>query len=333
MRHHRDRVHRGKKKTSCPARHGSARCIGRRRLSFDIPLAFLIFNRPEETERCFAAVRALKPTKLFLIADGPRSSRPKEADLCRKTRDVVENIDWPCEVFRNYSGENLGCKRRVSSGISWVFQNVEEAVFLEDDCLPDPTFFEYCREMLRRYASDPRVMSISGTNFQFGNTPIPQSYYFSRFNHVWGWASWRRAWNLYDPDIQKWPAFRDAGFLRGFIRRRSTLAFFRHVFDSLHAHRIDTWDGQWTFAHFANRGACIIPAVNLVSNVGFGIQGTHTKNKMSRYADMPVTPMPLPLTHPETSAFYPAADDYTEKTLYSPRIPIWFKEFVMRFIG
>lgn len=299
-------------------------------MSFDIPVAFLIFNRPDETARCFAAIRALKPSKLLLIADGPRKSRPNEGELCQKTRAIVENIDWPCEVLRNYSDQNLGCKRRVSTGITWVFENAAEAIFLEDDCLPDPTFFIFCRAMLRKYESDARVMSIAGVNFQFGNTKIPSSYYFSRFNHVWGWASWRRAWNLYDPDIRQWPAFRDAGLLRGIIRRRSTMSFFRHVFDSLHAQRIDTWDGQWTFAHFANRGACIVPAVNLISNIGFGMQGTHTKNKLSRYADMPTEPIGAPLIHPETAAFFAPADDYTERTLYSPRIPIWLKELIFR---
>lgn len=301
-------------------------------MSFDVPVAFIVFNRPEETARTFEMIRALRPSRLLIIADGPRN-KPGEAELCQKTRAITEQIDWPCEVERNFSADNLGCKRRVSSGISWVFERVERAIILEDDCLPSPDFFPYCREMLDRYAADSRVMSIAGVNFQFGNTRIQDSYYFSRFNHIWGWASWRRAWALYNPDIPSWPQFRDEDYLRGLLRTAKTRGFFNYVFDQLYNNRIDTWDGQWTFAHFANRAACIVPRVNLIQNIGFGDQGTHTRNKISRYANMKLEQMPWPLSHPAFFAFHAAADLYTEQTLYRPRIPPALKTLIFKLIG
>lgn len=299
---------------------------------FEIPVAFIIFNRPEETRQSFAILRRLRPTRLFLIADGPRS-KPGEAETCARTRAIVDQVDWPCEVNRNFSERNMGCKNRIASGISWVFEHVEEAIILEDDCLPDPTFFDFCREMLARYKSNQQVMSIAGVNFQFGNTPIPDSYYFSRFNHIWGWATWRRAWNRYDVTMQTWPDFKRAKTLSSIVQTRKTRGFFHYVFDSLHANKIDTWDGQWTYAHFANNGLCIIPERNLVSNIGFGIEATHTKNKLSRYSNMQTSALNFPLRHPQEISSYTPADLYTETTLYAPRIPPWIKEWIFKFIG
>src|SRR6185369_14461868 len=162
------------------------------------PVAFIIFNRPDTTEKVFAEIARARPPKLLVIADGPRAGRAGEADRCAATRAIIDRVDWDCKVLTNYSDVNLGCKNRVASGIDWVFEQVPEAIILEDDCLPDPTFFRFCEELLIRYREDERISQICGANFQFGRKRSNDSYYFSRYNHIWGWASWRRAWQHYD---------------------------------------------------------------------------------------------------------------------------------------
>jgi hypothetical protein len=160
------------------------------------PVAFLIFNRPDTTAKVFEAIRQAKPPKLLVVADGPRPDRPDDIEKCKAARGVVEQVDWDCEVLRNYSDVNLGCKKRVSSGLDWVFNTVEEEIILEDDCLPHPTFFRFCEELLDYYRHDERIMVISGDNFQFGRNCTEYSYYFSRYNHCWGWSTWRRSKEL-----------------------------------------------------------------------------------------------------------------------------------------
>ncbi|MGC1799486.1 MAG: hypothetical protein WA701_03795, partial [Solirubrobacterales bacterium] len=185
---------------------------------FRTPVAMLIFNRPETTARVFERVREARPPKLLVVADGPRADRPGEAGRCREARAVVEAVDWPCELMTDYSEVNLGCGKRISSGLDWVFDSVEEAIVLEDDCLPHPSFFRFCEELLKRYRAEERVVHVSGDNFQSagraggavgrllrlaGRSWSP-SYYFSRYAHVWGWASWRRAWSDYDFEMTAW---------------------------------------------------------------------------------------------------------------------------------
>ena len=175
------------------------------------PVAFIIFNRPDTTARVFAEIAKARPPKLLVVGDGPRANRDGEADRVAEARAIIKNVDWPCEVLTNFSTPNLGCKKRVSSGIDWIFEQVEEAIILEDDCLPDPSFFQFCEEMLARYRHDDRIAMISGDNFLFGQVPVPESYYFSRYCHIWGWASWRRAWKDYDVNIPALAAIRTDG--------------------------------------------------------------------------------------------------------------------------
>src|SRR5512139_3287315 len=168
------------------------------------PVAFIIFNRPDTAERVFAEIAKARPPKLLVVADGPRANRSGEAEKCAATRAIIDRVDWDCEVLTNFSDTNLGCKNRVSSGIDWVFEQVPEAIILEDDCLPHPTFFRFCEELLERYRDDERIGMISGDNFQLGQKRTDASYYFSRYNHIWGWASWRRAWRHYDREASAW---------------------------------------------------------------------------------------------------------------------------------
>jgi hypothetical protein len=175
----------------------------------ETPIAFFIFNRPHLTQKVFDAIRQAQPKILLVVADGSRFDRADETELCAQTRAVIKQVDWDCQVLTNFSETNLGCKRRVSSGLNWVFETVEEAIILEDDCLPHPTFFPFCETLLDYYRHDSRIMNISGENFQFGRQRTQDSYYFSRYNHCWGWASWRRAWNNYDVEMQLWSVIKE----------------------------------------------------------------------------------------------------------------------------
>lgn len=280
------------------------------------PVAFVIFNRPETTKRVFAEIARARPPKLLIIADGPRADQPDDVKKCAATRSIVDNVDWNCEVLTNYSETNLGCKRRVSSGLDWVFDTVEEAIILEDDCLPNPTFFRFCEELLVKYRNDERIAMISGDNFQFGKKLTKNSYYFSRYNHIWGWASWRRAWNNYDVDMKVWPKIREQGLLKNYLGSRIGYWYWRYIFDNVYNGKIDTWDYQWTFSCWIQNTLTIIPKVNLISNIGFGMKAEHTKVK-NKFAEMETESMIYPILHPEHILSNSNADSYVENIMFS----------------
>ncbi|HYN53150.1 MAG TPA: glycosyltransferase family 2 protein [Methylotenera sp.] len=262
------------------------------------PVAFIIFNRPDTTELVFAEIAKAKPTKLLVVADGARTNKVGEAEKVAATRAIIQRVDWDCEVLTNFSDVNLGCKRRVSSGLDWVFQQVEEAIILEDDCLPDPTFFRFCQEMLERYRHDQRIGIISGDNFQFGHRRNDDSYYFSKYVHIWGWATWRDRWqNSYDVELKKWPAIRDGGWLEDMLGNKKEASTWMGTFERIYKDEIDTWDYQWVFANWLEGRINVMPNVNLISNIGFGVDATHTVSG-SHLADLPVNKMLFPITHP-----------------------------------
>ena len=234
------------------------------------PVAFLIFNRPHFTERVFAAIAAAKPPKLLVVADGPRPDRQGEAEQCDATRHIIERVDWDCQVLTNYSNAHLGCKRRVSSGLDWVFGTVDEAIILEDDCLPHPSFFRFCQELLQRYRDDERIAQIGGVNFQRGRRRTDYSYYFSRYAHIWGWASWRRAWRHYDVALKAWPLIRNGSWLGDMLGNPKEVRYWQDIFQAVFDEKIDTWDYQWLFASWLQNALTVLPSVNLVSNIGFG---------------------------------------------------------------
>jgi hypothetical protein len=271
------------------------------------PVSFFIFNRPDLTSRVFEEIRNARPQKLFVVADGPRSNKPGEADLCAAARAVTERVDWPCEVERDYARENLGCRVRVSSGITRVFDRVPEAIILEDDCLPHPGFFPYCQELLAYYRDEQRVMTISGEN-SLGRMFGGASYYWSRYPYIWGWATWRRAWQLYDVSLKAWPDVRESGQLGRILGNRHIAAQWQRTFDDICSERIDTWDFQWIFAHLVNQGLTAASNRNLVSNIGIRADGTHTvdPNGNTR-SNVPAQCPLLPIRHPASFTFDPRA--------------------------
>lgn len=280
------------------------------------PVVFIIFNRPETTEKVFERIREAKPPKLLVVADGPRKNVPGEAEKCEAARTIIKRADWDCEVLKDYSDVNLGCGRRLASGITWAFEQVEEAIILEDDCLPHSMFFRFCEELLNRYRNDERIMSITGQNVQKGHKRTEYSYYFSRYSHCWGWASWRCAWKYYDFKMKLWPEIQGGNFLRNIFQDPKALKNWERVFQNVYEGQIDTWDYQWTFACWIQNGLAIIPEVNLVSNIGFGEESTHTREK-SDFSNVSTHAIAFPLVHPPFVMRHFAADSFTQNTLYN----------------
>ena len=274
------------------------------------PVAFLIFNRPETTVRIFEEIRKAKPKKLFVVADGPGENKEGEEEKCNAARKIIEKVDWDCEILKNYSPTNLGCKKRISSGISWVFDNVDEAIFLEDDCMPNQSFFRYCQELLEFYKDDERVMMISGNNFQKKKV-TGYSYYFSLYSHIWGWASWKRVWQKYDVEMKLWPEIKRRKSLEYWLGRKKAVEHWTEEFDFAYSNKIDTWDFQFLFTCWINHGLSILPEVNLVSNIGFG-SGTHTTKPDHKSSNIPSAEISFPLRHPPCMMRNMEADIYEE---------------------
>ena len=280
------------------------------------PVAFIIFNRPDTTERVFAEIARARPAKLLVIADGARAHRAGEADRCAASRAIIDRVDWKCDISTNYSDVNLGCKNRLASGIDWVFEQVPEAIILEDDCLPHPSFFRFCDELLDKYREDERVAQIGGSNFQMGRPRGTGSYYFSRYNHIWGWATWRRAWKHYDVTMRAWNTLAKEDWLAKVFAAHGQVEFWRTRFDMAAGQKIDTWDYQWNFAAWMNDLYTVTPNRNLISNIGFGPEATHTKRKGS-LANMEVQGMDFPLVHPDRMDIDADADAFTAARCFS----------------
>ena len=293
-------------------------------------VVFLVFNRPKLTVKVFARIAQAKPDKLFLVADGPQASCLDDIEKVRQVREIVSRVDWPCEVFHAYSEVNLGCKRRVASGLDWTFSLVEDAIILEDDCLPDPSFFSFCQELLERYRDDERIMQIGGSDFLRGKRKFRSSYYFSKYAHMWGWATWRRAWKHYDVDMQTWPEFRDSGKFTMVCPDPAESSYWIRGFDLVHKGEFDTWDFQWQYACWVRHGLSVLPAVNLVTNIGAGTDATHTTSN-EWYMGLPSGSIGM-LVHPDCILEDKKADAITFKTRFqSMETPWWLR--LLRVVG
>lgn len=280
------------------------------------PIILLIFKRPELTKKVFSKIRTVKPKQLFIIADGPRNSG--EQYLCKQTRAITEQVDWDCEVYRNYADSNLGCRKRISSGISWAFKYVKEAIILEDDCLPDVSFFSYCENLLNHYRHDERVMAISGDNFQDGRWRGDGSYYFSYYPHCWGWATWKRAWIRYDDNLSKWQEFKQANLLGSLFVNHQEVQYWTSIFDQLKSqNKPDSWAYRWAYSCWINSGLTILPNVNLVRNVGFGDASTNTHDPKNPFANLPAKTITKEIRHPSFIVRDHVADSYTFEHMFN----------------
>jgi hypothetical protein len=273
----------------------------------ETPVAFVLFRRPDRTRRVFEEIRRARPKRLFLIADGPRG--PDEAADCYAARAVVEDIDWACEVTRDFATENIGLKHRLPSGLDGVFGDVDRAIVLEDDCLPHQTFFRFCDELLERYADDERVMHVAGSQLLPDPPPWSTTYHFSRYVHIWGWATWRRAWRHFDVELREWHALdreqRECS-LRSMFDDESERRYWRYVWDR--SGEIENWDAQWSYALLAREGLAANSNRNLISNIGFGTDATNATEDPFGIAARPLEGLRFPLDHPSSVEPDAAAD-------------------------
>jgi hypothetical protein len=278
------------------------------------PVVLIVFNRPDVTAQVFEAVRSVRPRQLLLVADGPRESRPADVELCAASRAIIDTVDWPCEVERRYADENRGCGPSVSQGIDWAFQQVERAIILEDDCLPELSFFPYCAELLERFRDDGRVMQIAGSNLAAPTDAyLGYSYGFNAFSPVWGWATWRRAWREYDFSMSSWPEFRDTGMMAGLPAGRRWRGILRRDWDRAHAGEA-TWDHQWQYAVMSGHGLSVSPSVNLISNLGFREDATQTM-LAGDLANVATHPIAFPLRHPPVVGENPRIEEHFARQL------------------
>jgi hypothetical protein len=298
------------------------------------PVALILFKRSDTTQQVFQAIRQAQPSKLFLIADGPRSNRPQEAEACAAARAVVEQVDWDCEVFKNYSTANLGCGKRLPTGLDWVFNQVEEAIILEDDCLPHPTFFPYCEELLERYRNDTRIMTISGDNTPPGfqrQRQATDSYYFSIYPRTWGWATWRRAWQHHDFNMKQWTKIHEENWLKDILQDDRAVRCWSKILKEASG-RTDVWDFQWSLASWLNSGMSIIPNGNLISNIGHGTAASNTIDMDDPRSNVPTQPMSFPLNHPSFILPDRLADAYTQEHVYHYDLYIRVKRKLLKLL-
>ena len=267
---------------------------------FDTPILILFWRRSMAVATLMERLRPLAPTRLFLACDGPRLNNSSEAEQIAHTRKLMEAaIDWPCTIKKRYSDSNQGCKYGPGHGIDWFFSQVEEGIILEDDCLPEMSFFPYCQSLLNRYRNDTRVWQISGNNFVEHLSSADASYAFSGYTTTWGWATWRRCWNAYDIEMKAWPQIKDSGLLENAFEGADELSYWTHIWDRLVSDHLPvTWDYQWNFTCFANGGLSAIPKNNLVTNIGFGEGATHCLDSEDPRAELKSSEL-TDLVHPE----------------------------------
>jgi hypothetical protein len=286
-------------------------------MAFDVPILFLVFNRPETTAQVFQRIKQIQPAKLFIAADGPRAGKAGEKEKCEAVRQLIlDGINWECDVKALFRESNLGCGNAVSGAITWFFDNVEEGIILEDDTLPDLSFFTFCKTLLEKYRNDEKVKMISGNNFQNGKWRGDGSYYFSAYSHNWGWASWKRTWKEYDfmlNGLDKAELEKNMSF---YFSDKKVKEYWMKTFDKLKNGVLNTWDVQMLFCTWAKKGLSILPNINLVSNIGFGAEGTHNQNEDDVQADIPIQTLNS-IKHPSEISQNKKADDFSFRKYYA----------------
>lgn len=267
----------------------------------NIPVVLIIFNRPALTAQTLSRIAQAKPKTLFVIADGPRLDHPQDQEKCTFSRAAIEKINWDCEIIRIYSESNMGCRPRIVSGLNFVFEQCEWAIIVEDDCILEPSFFRYSEELLKLYQDQRKVMSICAISppdaqYLFGSA----SYAFSRYFHPWGWATWRRAWQLFDANISRWGELRGQNWLlKKMGNNKRAASDWKSTFDRVYyGIELQSWDYQFFFACLLYGGLIAHPRTNLISNIGFGPDATHTKKPDHPNAAWATSPLIFPLQHP-----------------------------------
>lgn len=305
--------------------------------NIDTPVLFLIFSRPDTTRRVFEAIRGAQPRRLFIAADGPRAHKEGETERCAECRKIVSEVDWPCEVHTLFRDENLGCGRGVSGAITWFFEHVEEGIILEDDTLPGPGFFRFCSELLEKYRNDTRVMAVSGSALPCRLSEQSEySYFFSNWDYIWGWATWRRAWKHYDYGMKNYEAMVRNGYFGRNYYSIYEKYYIKHSYDTSYFRndRVTWWSYQWGYARKCNSGLVAVPVKNFIVNIGLGEGATNTKNE-DRWSFFKFEEMEFPLRHPDFIMHDRTTDDEIFKrhfTTWLSRMKTQVKEYLPTFM-
>jgi hypothetical protein len=276
-------------------------------MNFNTPILFIVFNRPHETQQSFEQIKKIKPKKLFIAGDGPRTlpldtiifdDHPGRTGIkndkinCEKVRTIVSQIDWECEVHTLFHEKNLGCGVAPYTAINWFFDHVDEGIILEDDCIASPDFFFFCQKMLELYRHDTRIFHVSGMSYvdHFAHHPTLESYTYTRIPAVWGWATWKRAWQKYDFNMKSFEKFKKNNSIKDLFDNIFVQEAFMRMLVSIFT-EIQTnptvWDGQWAYTTLINNGLCVMPTKNLVSNIGFTKEATHTTTENNLLSNLP----------------------------------------------
>lgn len=281
---------------------------------FQTPIAIFIFNRPTCTEQLVRALGVVKPPKLFVIADGPRNA--SDSELCEQTRAIIDHIDWPCTILKRYATSNIGCRESIPNGLQWVFEHVNTCIILEDDCIPQPSFFPFCQELLSRYQYDERVMTIGGHRSDGPNEIGTESYYFSKYPSIWGWATWKEKWAKFDLNMHQWEELRDSNWLNEILPTPKAVAYWSRMFNKM-KNGLDTWDYAVAYTCWLHQGLSIRPRVNMIENIGFGNDETHTRqtDMIDKYPNP--SDILFPLFHPKSIQIDEKADARIEWVSFS----------------
>lgn len=298
---------------------------------FPTPILFIVFNRPETTAQVFEEIRAIKPRRLYVAADGPRIGKVGEAERVTKVREIVASVDWDCDINRLYRTENLGCKYAVSGAINWFFAQEEQGIILEDDCLPSQSFFWFCHEMLMKFKDDKNIFSIRGTNIS-PSLEKNIDYFFSKHTLPWGWASWARAWNKYDLELDSWPKKKQVRYLKSLnVGGWLFSIHFVEVLNRVSEDTIDTWDYQWIYTCWLHNGLTIAPAKNLIRNMGYSNDATHTTGYHPILSNLQPNELEWPLKEPLNFAPNSEADDFISKHWFGVNWKSFAKSLILRF--
>jgi hypothetical protein len=285
----------------------------------DTPVLLIVFNRPDTTALMLKALESVRPSRLFIAADAPRPDRPDESARCAATRALVSRIPWPCSVETLFADENQGCREGPIAAITWFLSRNESGIILEDDCIPHPAFFPFCAELLQRYRNDERVMTIGGANFQGGQKRSPYSYFFSQLIHIWGWATWARAWKHFDANMTTWSETRSLGLMHQLFPGERARRHWDGKMRGMAAGRRDAWDYAWMYACYSQRGLCILPESNLITNIGGESGSTHQSVAGDAFINVPHEALDFPLRHPPYMVVNRAAELHTQNLLRPPR--------------
>ena len=293
---------------------------------YNIPILLLVFNRPKNIKKIIKVLEKIKPTKIYISSDGPRKNNLYDEILCRKTKDNLLKIRWKCSIKKKYLISNQGCRKAVSNGISWFFKNENHGIILEDDCIPNLDFFKFCSINLKKYENSKKIGTITGNNFQ-KKTNIKETYYYSKYPHCWGWATWRRSWKIYNKKISFWPYYKNTNKWKNFFSSSIEQRYWTKIFNQIYKRKIDSWAYPWSLCLWKNNLLTITPSMNLVKNIGFGKGATHTTSKQDdqKYK---LNKLPKKWQIPKNVHQNTLADEYVFKNHFKGKNYLWPYRFL-----